>query len=408
MVRNPIVALLLGLVPGLGHFAVNRKGRGFIYPFLFLGILGVGFLIAVAEGDGVPLVFAAFVALFIWLINILDLVIYLLRHNNGNRMGGVLGAPYDHGYAGGVDAPYTPADMPLGSPPPPPLGAHERAYGYGGAYPGGPMPVNPRRDDAGERFYTILLSFVPGLGHLQLGLMQRGLTLLIGFFGLLTMIMFVSILANEDGFLVFLVALPIVWLYGMFDAIRLVQRKHAGEQLVDRSIMDDWDEHRQGGKRSRWFATVLSILPGAGHMYLGQQKRGLQLMAGFLLSIYLLDVLQLSLFLFIVPIIWCFSFFDSLQQQSRYAAEDGRVEDVPVVDWLMHRQKWIGITLLLLGLYYMADRLLIDFIQRIFDNFQLTSDIRYYLKTGFTSLLLVAAGIKLLVSGTKSRGDSSE
>ena len=27
-----------------------------------------------------------------------------------------------------------------------------------------------------ERFYIILLSIIPGLGHFQLGLMQRGLT----------------------------------------------------------------------------------------------------------------------------------------------------------------------------------------------------------------------------------------
>lgn len=38
-------------------------------------------------------------------------------------------------------------------------------------------------------------------------------------------------------------------------------------------------------------------------MYLGLQRRGLQLMAAFLLSIYLLDLLRLSAFLFLVPII---------------------------------------------------------------------------------------------------------
>lgn len=50
------------------------------------------------------------------------------------------------------------------------------------------------------------------------------------------------------------------------------------------------------------------MFPGAGHMYLGLQRRGLQLMAAFLLSIYLLDLLRLSAFLFLVPIIWFYSF----------------------------------------------------------------------------------------------------
>ena len=35
-----------------------------------------------------------------------------------------------------------------------------------------------------ERFRTILLSFIPGVGHFHLGLMNRGLTLLTTFLGL--------------------------------------------------------------------------------------------------------------------------------------------------------------------------------------------------------------------------------
>jgi len=408
MVRNPLIALLLGVIPGLGHFAVNRKGRGVVYPLLFLGALGLSFLMAVVESDGFIFAVGCGFALVIWGINMMDLVIFLLLRSGTvprrTDQTGYNGANYAQGAA---EAGRTT----MGSPPPlgsfPSFDGQRSGYAYSGSGAAADNPAYRERDDAGEKFYTILLSLVPGLGHLQLGLMQRGLTLLIGFFGLMTMILFVAILSREEGVLVFVGVLPIVWLYGMFDAIRLVQRKQAGELLEDRPIMDDWNEHRHGGKRSRWFATVLSIMPGAGHMYLGLQKRGLQLMVGFLLSIYLLDTLQLSIFLFLVPIIWCFAFFDSLQQQSRYSLGFGELQDVPLVDWLVHRQKWLGISLVLLGIYYLSDQLLLEFLQKWFDDYHLKNVIRYYFKIIATSLILIGLGVRLIM-GRRTKGGTVE
>lgn len=406
MGRNPIVNLLLGLVPGLGHWASDRKARGFIYALLVFGIAAGGFLFGVAAGEMELFLVALVIAFVCYLISLLDLVIHLLRFPNGKPVP-EYGAAYPYGpqaFPGGYGgAGFAAAD---GSPPPP--SAFDGSAGAAGGMSGQPqgagaygphaaydMPV--RRNDEREKFFTILLSFVPGLGHLSLGLMQRGITLMIGFFGLLTMILFVTALSGEGGFLVFLGVLPIIWLYGLFDAVRLVQRKQSGEPLLDRSIMEDWDDHRAGGRRSRLFATVLSILPGAGHMYLGLQRRGLQLMAGFLLSIYLLDTLELSLFLFLVPILWCYAFFDSLQMQSRYALE-GFVPDVPIVSGLLYQRKWLGLALIAMGLYYVGDRLLVDAFNVLGLRYW-AHELRYYFKTIVTALLLLGAGAKLLLGG---------
>ncbi|MDA1571389.1 hypothetical protein PDK93_35965, partial [Bacillus cereus] len=155
-----------------------------------------------------------------------------------------------------------------------------------------------------ERFYIILLSIIPGLGHFQLGLMQRGLTFLVACTGIGSMIIFVALLTSQESFLIFLVTLPVLWIYNFFDVVQQLQKKERGEQLVDRTIFEDFEEHREQGKKSKTFASILAMFPGAGHMYLGLQRRGLQLMAAFLLSIYLLDLLRLSAFLFLVPIIW--------------------------------------------------------------------------------------------------------
>lgn len=278
-------------------------------------------------------------------------------------------------------------------------------------YPDGSMPMPPyphsqpqppQARDSDERFRTILLSFIPGLGHFQLGLMNRGLTLLIGFFGSMTMILFVSFLANQDGFLVFFGALPIIWLYGMFDAIRLVNRKQQGETLNDRTILEDIDEHRESGRRSKVIATLLAIFPGAGHMYLGLQKRGLQLMAAFLFSIYILDVLRLSLFLFFVPILWFYSFFDALQQVTRYSDGKEEMKDVPIVDWLVNQQKWIGVGLLLLGGFYLVDQFVLEMLDRMFPERNMGYWLRSYLQTFIVSALLIGGGLKLAF-GKKNR-----
>ncbi|SDX28156.1 hypothetical protein [Paenibacillus sp. CF384] len=403
MVKSPVATLFLGFLPGIGHMKVGRFGRGFLYLlgviccFLFAFIAGAG-----ANEEGFMVLFL-FLAFLIWAISILDLIIYLIRHSGAREIH--LPAPVPGHLAYGPQ-PMSMETMTSGTPYTTSGGGPYTATS-GMTYTASGASHQELNGQSSERFYTILLSFIPGLGHLQLGLMQRGLNLMIGFFGLLAMIIFVAVLADQPGFLTFLLVLPIVWLFGMFDAIRHVGLKQAGETLQDRSILDDWEDHRQGGKRSRWLSTVLSILPGAGHMYLGLQKRGLQLMAGFLLSIYLLDVLQLSLFLFMVPLLWCFSFFDALQQQSRLNNGDGQLEDVPIVDWLIHRQKWLGIALVALGLYYSADRLLLEYVQRVWGDWQLTSNIRYYFKTGLTALLLIGAGVKLL-SGSKQKAVKPE
>ncbi|SEN64233.1 hypothetical protein [Paenibacillus sp. OV219] len=368
MVKNPVLTLFLGFLPGIGHFKVGRPARGMLYLLLCVGLVIFGIAAGSADEEAF-LVLGLVLSAFIWLINFMDLIIYLIRHSGGKS---------------------------VSIPPVHPMYVSEQIDGV--MYVSGSAEELENRSR--EKFYTILLSFIPGLGHLQLGLMQRGLNLMIGFFGLFAMIVFVAIWADQPGFLTFLIVLPIIWIFGMFDAIRHVHLKQAGVPLQDKSVLEDWEEHRQGGKRSKWLSTVLSIMPGAGHMYLGLQKRGLQLMAGFLLSIYLLDVLQLSLFLFIVPILWCFSFFDALQQQSRLNSGEGELEDVPIVDWLIHQQKWLGIGLMALGLYYIADRMLLEYVQRVWGDWQLSEDIRYYFKTGLTALLLIGAGIKLL-SGKK-------
>lgn len=361
---NPVLAFFLSFIPGVGHFYVNRKIRGFIYGVGAVGSILIGIFGWMMTGFEDPLLVGFIIAFFVTVINVFDMVIFLLRNNKHNQKEQVIQT--------------------------------------------GDEQVIVTRTDDSERFYTIILSFIPGLGHFQLGLLNRGLTFLIGFFGLGTMVVFISIFTDQGAFLVFLGILPILWVYNMFDALQLIGKKHRGEELVDKTIIEDFEEtRREQGRKSKTLATILAIFPGAGHLYLGLQKRGIQLMAAFLFAIYILDVLRLSLFLFLIPIIWFYSFFDALQKVSKHGEED--LEDVPVVSYIVNHQKWVGFGLIALGIYYLLVNVVLPTvgptIMRVF-NFDLQYFYYNYFQGTIICILLIGGGLKLMV-GSKKRKENA-
>ncbi|WAA08842.1 hypothetical protein [Fervidibacillus albus] len=260
-----------------------------------------------------------------------------------------------------------------------------------------------------ERFYTIILSFIPGLGHFQLGLMNRGITFLLAFFGTGIMVFFVTLLLSMEEFLVFGLILPVIWFYSFFDVMNQLSKKQNGEALIDTSILEDLEESRESGKKIKVVAKVLSLIPGVGHLYLGYQKRGFQLLAIFFLSIYLLDFLRLGLFLFIIPILWFYAFFDGLQKASTYEGEE--IVDEPIIQSFANHQKWIGVAFIFIGLYYLAKNTLFPILEPIvwdLYNISIYYWFDQYFQTAVVSLLFIIGGIKLLVGNKKHISDSEE
>ncbi|NOU95001.1 hypothetical protein GC093_17490 [Paenibacillus sp. LMG 31456] len=365
--KNPITALLLSFIPGLGHLYLNRKIKAFLYGAGFFGPLALVFLIGISGKINRMepfVIFLLFIAFAMAVINLIDMVFGLVKRREPA------------------------AEFASQST------SHPREAG----------PYEPyHRSGDSERVFTVLLSFIPGLGHLQLGLMQRGLTFMIAFFGSAVMIFFVAMLTRQEGFLVFFGVLPIIWIYCLFDCIQQLNRKQRGEALTDRTIFEDFQENREDGKKNKMIATFLSVVPGAGHMYLGLQKRGLQLMAAFLFCIYIMDVLRLSFFLFLIPILWFYSFFDALQQISRKDREE-ELKDTPFVDWLINHQKWVGIVLLGLGLYYITDEVVLSALDRLFPKERISMLFHQYFQTFIVSVILIGGGIRLLL-GSKRKKD---
>ncbi|WP_409343699.1 hypothetical protein [Paenibacillus sp. MBLB4367] len=416
MNKSPIVAFLLSFIPGLGHLYLGRFVRGLLYGGASFGPVFLLILMDFGNGGSVDGDFALFIisiALVVAAINMLDMIITLIARVNGNPYrgagmqgswtgdganayaanGGIYGSAAGAGEAGEGTASATNSLRPFGQ--------------YGQDQAGAPFWAQAeagRQQD--ERFKTILLSFIPGLGHFQLGLMQRGLTFLVSFFGLFAMIAFVSYMTREDGFFVFMLGLPVIIFYGMFDAIQQLNRKHRGETLEDRSIIEELDLNRQDGRKSKLVAVFLSVFPGAGHMYLGLQRRGLQLMAGFLFSIYMMDVLRLSIFLFLIPIIWFFSLFDALQLVSKHEREE--LQDIPLVGWLLNHQKWLGIAFIAFGGYYLLDRVVLQLLERKFPDLHVSFYFHQYFQLFVVSTLLIGGGLRLLLGSSVKKGDGGQ
>lgn len=371
--KSNLVAFLLSFIPGVGHLYMNRTVRGLLYGFLFFGLSFLLF-VGVVSHNADEFAFLLIPIGLTGIINMVDMVIYLLN---------------------------APAPMPI--PIQIPTTYQQPMQPHYGAYP--PEPEVPSWDTASyyaqlaakqDRSKVLMLSFIPGVGHFWLGLMQRGLTAMISFFGIAILVFFITILTHNEGFIVFLLALPVLWFYTMFDALRQLDRKQAGLELIDRSMFEDF-QRDEYGRKNRTLATIIAIFPGAAHLYLSMTKRGIQLMAVFLFSIYVLDVLRLSLFFFLIPILWFFSFFDALQNISKY--ENGTLVDKPLVENWTAYQRPIGAVLIVLGGYYIFSEFIVQFLYQ----FLPASRNYMYLLNNFSqtlivALLLIGGGIRLLMN----------
>lgn len=353
--RSKIKAFFLNMIPGAGHYYLGRRAQGIAYFLISFGGLFMMFLLAVAQGEEGILAIGALGFVLVGFISMIHLLIKLLQ----------MPAPSYHPDGSQVDFRSS-------------------------------MPV---KTEDNERFHVILLSFIPGLGHLHMGLMQRGLSFLISFFGFMTVMLFLAGITSSGSFLLLFGALPVIWLYCMFDAVQLIHRKQNGEVLVDRTLFEEMEAGREEGRRSKVLATLLSAFPGAGQMYLGLQKRGLQLMLLFLGSIYVMDLLRLTLLFFLIPVIWFYSLFDGLQLVSRYGREP--LQDKPVIEGFMNHQGWLGAVLMCLGLYYIVVNVAVPALDIRFPEWRLEYRISTYFKTIIVSVLLIGGGLKLM-AGSKN------
>jgi hypothetical protein len=150
-------------------------------------------------------------------------------------------------------------------------------------------------------------------------------------------------------------------------------------------------------KGKKTMALLLSCIPGTGHMYIGLQRQGLEYMSMFFFIIFFGNWLNLDFVMFLIPIIWFYSFFDVLKKTSM----EGPVPDDDIFssnlfngenNWFKDKNKIFGYILVGLGLVLILENIVLPSI----DNWEY----RRYIETGIAAALFIGGGVKLLM-GTK-------
>lgn len=238
-----------------------------------------------------------------------------------------------------------------------------------------------------SKFIAFVLSFIPGLAHLYIRLKERALIFFIMFAGLFAGSIGLSVISYQGRFLILiLIGYPILWLIALLDMYSAwknieIKQLYNSAETTNNILIDN-----KFNKRS--ITLALSIIPGAGHMYLGYQKKGLIIMGAFSFSIFFMGWLGISLLLFLLPLIWFYSFFDAMH------TVDGSNENIKNQEIIFPEIKpeWLGFALIGIGVMILLERVLYPLIDY---------EIRRYIQTSIVSLIFIIAGIRILAKNKK-------
>lgn len=234
-----------------------------------------------------------------------------------------------------------------------------------------------------SKFIAFMLSVIPGLSHFYIGLKERALIFFMMFAGVFVGSVGLAALSQDGVFLVILfLGYPIIWLIAiidMFSAWKKIEMRelYNGETVGNNNTVLD----QRFNKKTVTMA--LSIIPGAGHMYLGQMEKGLIIMGAFFFSVFFMGWLGISFLLFLLPLIWFYSFFDAMY------TVDGNTEDVDYkeINLPAVKPEWVGFGLIGLGVIIILERILYPLINW---------EIRRYVQTSIVSLVFIILGIFIL------------
>lgn len=337
MNKKAVVALLLSVIPGLGHAYAGHAIRCIVYLFICTGSLGIALLIAISNlvDELSWLVFIAIVvALFVWLINIVDMIIMInsdkFKENNGDY-----------------------ASIPMN---------RQAEQHYTTAYTHTPYSASTYRqtevkDGRDEKNVIVLLSIIPGLGHLRLGFVERGMSIMIT-----SVVWFIIIVAlmNVPGLALawlLLLILPIFFIFSIMDAQKLYMEKERGDDITAPSIYVDMDRYFKAHRSNKSLAILVAIVPGAGHLLLGRQQKGIQLMGTFVLFIFLLNYFNFKFIVFVVPMLMLYSMLDTLQHVNAASAEAAAASTASSEAAAVSK-RWIGFGLIAIGIVVLMDGIL--------------------------------------------------
>ena len=169
-----------------------------------------------------------------------------------------------------------------------------------------------------------------------------------------------------------------------------------GIQSIEKSFF--MDESNSVMRKSRILTFLFALWPGAGQMYLGYMKRGVSLMGLFFLIFAIMGFLGLSFLAFLLPIIWFYAFFDTMNLRSmsyEFLPQDDflfhldSINAPELVKFFQRRHLLAGVLLILVGIYILLHTFVVPI-------FYFTFNINLYPLFEGLPTLIVAVGIILL------------
>jgi len=161
-------------------------------------------------------------------------------------------------------------------------------------------------------------------------------------------------------------------------------------------------------KRGKFSTLFLALMPGAGHMYMGFMKTGLSLMSAFLFLVFFSTWLSLGPLLFILPLIWFYSFFDCINKRFVADEEFLLLEDSYLFsidkffrldnELFQKRRLFAGVILLLLGAYLVLNNIMQSLARYIPQEvYQVIYNVMRIAPQIIVGIVIIVIGVKLII-----------
>jgi len=175
-------------------------------------------------------------------------------------------------------------------------------------------------------------------------------------------------------------------------------------------------------KRNKFFTLIFSMMFGAGQMYMGFMKIGVSLMTAATAIIFCGIWFESGVIMFALPVLWFYSFFDSINMMSMPDENFQGIEDHYLIIWNTNNRQIknlltkfnavLAVVLILVGVSMIGNTILNTLINRISygQSLQLYKTFRYLNLNVFRSLfalVIIVVGIKMII-GKKTQLDSEE
>lgn len=170
-------------------------------------------------------------------------------------------------------------------------------------------------------------------------------------------------------------------------------------------------------KKNGFLTFIASLLPGAGEMYLGFMKQGVSLMTLFFGVIAFCAFFSFEAGVFLLPIIWCYSFFhvhnlNGLPDEEFHQIEDTYLFHLSEMEYSFQltrkKELIIALACVIIGIYSLWRvflNILLDYVP--WEVYNYIYSITQFIPQTILSILLIALGIHL-IRGKKAQLDKEE